>query len=64
MSYEVHMANDTQPATNLGELIDTLYAEFLKLYGDEDLASVATAAAINELRNNGRGRDRPLDESS
>ncbi len=35
--------------TNLGELISTIYEEFLALYGDAELASVATAAVINDL---------------
>ena len=35
--------------TNLGELITVFYEEYLALYGDEDLASVAAAATINEL---------------
>ena len=35
--------------TSLGELISALYEEYMELYGDEDLASVATAATINEL---------------
>jgi hypothetical protein len=35
--------------TTLGELISTLYTSFLELYGDEDLASVAAAAVINDL---------------
>lgn len=35
--------------TNLGELISIFYARFLELYGDEELASVATAAVINDL---------------
>ena len=34
---------------NLGELISTLYDEFFAQYGDEELASVATAAVINDL---------------
>jgi hypothetical protein len=34
---------------NLGDLISTIYAEFLALYGDEELASVATAAVINDM---------------
>lgn len=33
----------------LGELISSFYEEFLALYGDEELASVATAAVINDL---------------
>lgn len=35
--------------TTLGELISTLYEEFLAMYGDEELASVAAAAVINDL---------------
>ena len=35
--------------TNLGELITVFYEEYLAMYGDEDLASVAAAATINEL---------------
>jgi hypothetical protein len=33
----------------LGELISLFYEEYLALYGDEELASVAAAATINEL---------------
>ena len=33
----------------LGELITVLYDEFMALYGDEELASVAVAATINDL---------------
>lgn len=33
----------------LGELISTIYEEFLAMYGDEELASVAAAAVINDL---------------
>ena len=35
--------------TTLGDLITTLYDEFLAAYGDEELASVAVAATINDL---------------
>jgi hypothetical protein len=35
--------------TNIGDLINTLYENFLEMYGDEELASVATAAVINDL---------------
>lgn len=35
--------------TTLGDLISTLYAQFLAQYGDEELASVATAAVVNDL---------------
>ena len=34
---------------NLGDLIGLFYQEFLALYGDEELASVAAAATINEI---------------
>ena len=33
----------------LGDLISLFYEEYLALYGDEELASVAAAATINEL---------------
>lgn len=35
--------------TTLGELIAEIYAEFLALYGDEELASVAAAAVVNDM---------------
>ena len=35
--------------THLGELISNFYEHFLKMYGDDELASVATAAVINDL---------------
>ena len=35
--------------TNLGELISLLFEEFTELYGDEELASVAAAAVVNDL---------------
>jgi len=34
---------------SLGELITLFYKEYFALYGDEELASVAAAATINEL---------------
>ena len=36
-------------AADLGELITVFYQHFLEMYGDEDLAAVATAAVINNL---------------
>jgi hypothetical protein len=42
--------------TNLGELISTIYEQFLAQYGDEELASVATAAVINDLLSASRTR--------
>ena len=35
--------------TNLGDLISKFYEHFLAADGDEELASVATAAVINDL---------------
>ena len=40
---------------SLGDLIALFYEEFLVFYRDEDLASVAAAASINELLANKRG---------
>ena len=45
--------------TSLGELISALYEEYLELYGDEDLASVATAATINDLMEEAASRGSP-----
>ncbi len=42
------------PTPNLGDLISRLYAKFLEAYGDEELASVATAAVVNDLLTHGR----------
>lgn len=36
-------------STGLGELISVVYSEFLAIYGDPELASVAAAAVINDL---------------
>jgi hypothetical protein len=41
MSQDIH--------TSLGDLISVLYEEFLAVYGDPDIASVATAATINDM---------------
>lgn len=35
--------------TTLGDLITLMYEEFMDLYGDEDLASLAVATVINDL---------------
>ena len=35
--------------TTIGDLISMFYTEFMEMYGDEELASVATAAVINDL---------------
>jgi len=34
---------------NLSDLITLFYDEYLALYGDEELASVAAAATINDI---------------
>lgn len=38
----------TEPVS-LGDLISELYVHYLAIYRDEELASIATAAAINDL---------------
>jgi len=38
-----------KPGANLGDLIQLFYTEYLALYGDEELASVAAAASINQI---------------
>ncbi len=43
------MSTKTQNPIPLGELITLFYEEFLSMYGDEELASVATANAVNDL---------------
>lgn len=39
----------TDTTTTIGELISLFYEQYLTLYGDEELASVAAAATINDL---------------
>ena len=36
-------------AVTLGDLISSVYDEFLRLYNDSELASIATASFINDL---------------
>lgn len=38
----------------LGELISALYANYLALYGDGELAALATASAINDMLDQGK----------
>jgi hypothetical protein len=46
----------------LGDLMQIFYEEYLTLYGDEDIASVAAAATINDILNSdGRSTDPPKD---
>ena len=39
----------TANTVNLSDLITLFYDEYLALYGDEELASVAAAATINDI---------------
>ena len=39
--------------TNLGELMYAIYIEMLRIYGSEEIASVATAAVLNDLLSGG-----------
>ena len=40
----------TQTTTvSLADLITTIYDEYLALYGDKELASVAAAATVNDI---------------
>ena len=39
----------TRMNTTVGDLVNLFYAEFMAIYGDEELAQVATAATINDL---------------
>jgi hypothetical protein len=34
---------------SLGDIVSILYQEFLAIYGDQELASVATAATVADL---------------
>jgi hypothetical protein len=43
------MPDHGNTTTTIGELIGIFYKHFIELYGDEELASVATAAVINDL---------------
>lgn len=36
-------------STTIGELISIFYEQFMEMYGDEELAAVATVDAINGL---------------
>ena len=39
----------TRHETDIGELIRIFFEQFMAVYGDEDIASVATAAVINDM---------------
>lgn len=40
---------NTTDTSSIGELISIFYQHFMEMYGDADIASVATAAVINDL---------------
>ena len=40
---------ETAPSRTIGEIIHVLYERFLAEFEDEELASIATAAVINDL---------------
>lgn len=45
-----HTAKSSQcQQPKIGDLMVSIYAELLAVYGDEELASVATAAIVNEM---------------
>ena len=46
--------------TTLGDLISVIYEEFLGLYKDEELASVATAAVINDMLSEAESTEEPM----
>ncbi len=54
----------TQTRSTLGDLISLFYEEFMELYGDAELASVATAAVINDLLADAGAPGRALDEAA
>lgn len=49
---------------DLGALMSALYQEFSALYGDGELAAVATAAAINEIIAEQRVQNLDLDSAA
>jgi hypothetical protein len=50
--------------TTLGELINVFYEEFLQLYGDEELASIAAAAVVNDMLSSGHSATATADKSA
>ncbi|MEC8423308.1 MAG: hypothetical protein VX000_05995 [Myxococcota bacterium] len=56
------MTRNTQ--TNLGDLIAVVYEEFVQMYGDAELASVAAAAVINDLIGEDGADDTGLEDAA
>ena len=56
----------TQTTVSLADLITLFYDEYLALYGDEELASVAAAATINDILADraARQREQRLEEAA
>jgi len=50
--------------TTLGDLISVIYEELLELYGDAELASVATAAVINDMLIDARSEESVLEDAA
>lgn len=50
--------------TTLGDLIATFYSEFFEMYGDEELASLATATVLTELLQDDGVEQQPLDAAA
>jgi len=63
----VRVSGDKPPQTastlNLGDLINLFYEEYLALYQDEDVASVAAAATINDILRDADERDLQIERS-
>ncbi|MFT4978675.1 MAG: hypothetical protein ACI8S6_004585, partial [Myxococcota bacterium] len=55
---DVTMNNTENEPIILGELIAEIYAEFMELYEDKELASVATASVISDMLS------QPVDDQS
>jgi hypothetical protein len=55
---------DIAPARTIGEVIHVLYERFLDEFGDPELASVATAAVINDLLTTPRPGAAPTEEAA
>jgi len=53
------MQPELNPNSTLAELVDTLYKQFLEMYGDEELASVAVAAVVSDILISSRYDDDP-----
>lgn len=55
---------DIAPSRTIGEIMHVLYERFLAEFNDEELASVATAAVINDLLTTPRPGSAPSEEAA